>query len=57
MLGVLAEFETNLRRERQAEGIQAAKACGAYNGGNARIDPAAVRALLAEGVRPAHIAR
>ncbi len=30
MLGVLAEFETNLRRKRQAEGIQAAKACGAY---------------------------
>jgi DNA invertase Pin-like site-specific DNA recombinase len=26
MLGVFAEFETNLRKERQAEGIAAAKA-------------------------------
>ena len=32
MLGVFAEFETNLRRERQAEGISAAKARGIYNG-------------------------
>jgi DNA invertase Pin-like site-specific DNA recombinase len=29
MLGVFAEFETNLRRERQLEGIKAAKARGA----------------------------
>ena len=28
MLGVFAEFETNLRKERQAEGIAAAKARG-----------------------------
>jgi DNA invertase Pin-like site-specific DNA recombinase len=28
MLGVFAEFETNLRRERQLEGISAAKARG-----------------------------
>ena len=32
MLGVFAEFETNLRRERQAEGIKAAKRNGAYRG-------------------------
>ena len=57
MLGVFAEFETNLRRERQAEGIAAAKAHGAYKGGKARIDPDAVRKLIAEGVKPAHIAR
>jgi DNA invertase Pin-like site-specific DNA recombinase len=31
MLGVFAEFETNLRRERQMEGIKAAKAGGVYN--------------------------
>ena len=30
MLGVFAEFETNLRRERQLEGISAAKARGVY---------------------------
>ena len=32
MLGVFAEFETNLRRERQREGIVAAKARGVYRG-------------------------
>lgn len=57
MLGVFAEFETNLRRERQAEGIAAAKARGVYKGGKPRIDPEAVRRLAAEGMRPAHIAR
>lgn len=57
MLGVFAEFETNLRRERQAEGIAAAKARGVYKGGKPRIDPDTVRRLAAEGVRPAHIAR
>ncbi|RYF23063.1 MAG: hypothetical protein EOO77_02880, partial [Oxalobacteraceae bacterium] len=30
---------------------------GVYKGGKARIDPDAVRALIAQGVRPAHIAR
>jgi DNA invertase Pin-like site-specific DNA recombinase len=30
MLGVFAEFETNLRRERQLEGIADAKARGVY---------------------------
>lgn len=57
MLGVFAEFETNLRRERQTEGIEAAKARGVYKGGKARIDADAVRKLIAEGVKPAHIAR
>jgi DNA invertase Pin-like site-specific DNA recombinase len=57
MLGVFAEFETNLRRERQMEGIAAAKARGVYKGGKARVDPGAVRKLAAEGVKPAHIAR
>ena len=32
MLGVFAEFETNLRRERQLDGIAAAKARGVYRG-------------------------
>lgn len=57
MLGVFAEFETNLRRERQAEGIEAAKARGVYKGGKSRIDPDAVRKLAADGIKPAHIAR
>jgi DNA invertase Pin-like site-specific DNA recombinase len=57
MLGVFAEFETNLRRERQAEGIEAAKARGAYKGGKPRIDHEAIRKLAAEGMKPTQIAR
>jgi DNA invertase Pin-like site-specific DNA recombinase len=40
MVGVFAEFETNLRRERQLEGIAKAKAAGVYNGRPASIDDA-----------------
>ena len=39
MLGVFAEFETNLRRERQLEGIAKAKAAGVYKGRKPSIDP------------------
>ena len=35
--GVFAEFETNLRRERQMEGIAAAKAKGVYKGRHRRL--------------------
>ena len=57
MLGVFAEFETNLRKERQLEGIAAAKARGVYNGRKPTIDPGAVRKLAAEGVGATEIAR
>jgi DNA invertase Pin-like site-specific DNA recombinase len=57
MLGVFAEFETNIRRERQLEGIAKAKAEGAYKGRPASIDAAAVKALAAEGVGGSEIAR
>jgi Resolvase, N terminal domain len=40
MLGVFAEFETSLRRERQLEGIAKAKAAGVYKGRPASIDVA-----------------
>jgi DNA invertase Pin-like site-specific DNA recombinase len=43
MLGVFAEFETNLRRERQLEGIARAKGEGLYKGRLASIDAAKVR--------------
>ena len=49
MLGVFAEFETNLRRERQADGIAQAKAAGVYKGKQKSVDRDRVRALLAEG--------
>ena len=57
MLGVFAEFETNLRRERQMEGIAKAKVRGVYKGRKRTIDRARVRELRAAGERPAAIAR
>jgi DNA invertase Pin-like site-specific DNA recombinase len=57
MLGVFAEFETNLRRERQMEGIGAAKAAGVYKGRKPSIDALQVAQLRAEGVGPADIAK
>jgi len=42
MLRVFAEFETNLRRERQLEGIARAKAAGVYRGRKPSIDQAQV---------------
>ena len=49
MLGVFAEFETNLRRERQLEGISAAKARGVYKGRKPSIDAGEVRAAAPRG--------
>ena len=57
MLGVFAEFETNLRRERQLEGIASAKARGVYKGRKASIDPAKVRQMKAEGKGASAIAK
>lgn len=57
MLGVFAEFETNLRKERQMEGIAKAKAKGIYTGRKPSIDGDKIRALQAEGVGPAQIAK
>ena len=58
MLGVFAEFETNLRRERQMEGIAAAKARGVYKGRKPSVDAAEVRRLhQEEKLGPAAIAR
>lgn len=57
MLGVFAEFETNLRRERQLEGIARAKADGAYKGRPASIDGVQVRALKAQGKGASEIAK
>lgn len=58
MLGVFAEFETNLRRERQMEGIAAAKERGVYKGRRPKIDPTEVRRLhVQEGLSPTAIAK
>jgi DNA invertase Pin-like site-specific DNA recombinase len=57
MLGVFAEFETNLRRERQMEGIARAKAKGVYKARPSTIDPDSIRKLSNEGSKPAAIAK
>src|ERR671928_1553010 len=58
MLAVFAELETSRHRERQLEGIRAAKARGVYKGRKPSIDPAEVRRLReAEGLGPSAIAR
>jgi DNA invertase Pin-like site-specific DNA recombinase len=57
MLGVFAEFETNLRKERQLEGISAAKLNGVYKGRPATIDAAKVRQMKADGTTPTEIAK
>jgi hypothetical protein len=48
MLGVFAEFETNLRRGRQLEGIAKAKAAGIYKSRPASIDAARVAARIVQ---------
>jgi DNA invertase Pin-like site-specific DNA recombinase len=57
MLGVFAEFETNLRRERQLEGIAQAKAAGVYTGRKPSIDAGKVRELAVQGVGASVIAK
>jgi DNA invertase Pin-like site-specific DNA recombinase len=55
---VFAEFETNLRRERQLAGIAAAKARGVYRGRKPSVDPPEIRRLHAEeGLGASAIAR
>jgi DNA invertase Pin-like site-specific DNA recombinase len=57
MLGVFAQFETAIRKERQMEGIAKAKADGRYKGRKPTVDATQVRQLRAEGVRPVDIAK
>lgn len=57
MLGVFAEFETAIRRERQMEGIAKAKAAGVYKGRKPSVPTEEIRKLRAEGVSPTEIAK
>jgi DNA invertase Pin-like site-specific DNA recombinase len=57
MLGVFAEFETNIRRERQLEGIAKAKQAGIYKGRPASVDVTRVRQLKAQGMGPTKISK
>lgn len=57
MLGVFAEFETNLRKERQMAGITRAKSEGKYNGRKPTIPRERVRALHKQGLGASAIAK
>jgi DNA invertase Pin-like site-specific DNA recombinase len=57
MLGVFAEFETALRRERQMEGIAKAKASGVYKGRKPSVPADEIKRLSAAGEKPSEIAK
>lgn len=60
LLGVLAsiaEFEADIRRERQREGIERAKAAGVYKGRKPSVDINAVRSLRDQGLGGTEIAK
>jgi DNA invertase Pin-like site-specific DNA recombinase len=57
MLGVFAEFETAIRKERQMEGITVAKAAGVYKGRPPSIKPDDVAALKAKGLGATEVAK
>jgi DNA invertase Pin-like site-specific DNA recombinase len=56
-LGVFADFENKLRRERQMEGIRKAKVAGRYKGRPATLDTGEIARLKAEGLGASAIAK
>jgi DNA invertase Pin-like site-specific DNA recombinase len=57
MLGVFGEFETNLRKERQMEGIAKAKENGVYKGRKPSVDIDKVKELKESGMGASAIAK
>jgi DNA invertase Pin-like site-specific DNA recombinase len=57
VLGAVAAFENDIRRERQLEGIEKAKARGAYKGRPPSVDVGQVKRLRETGLGAAQIAR
>jgi DNA invertase Pin-like site-specific DNA recombinase len=57
MMGAFAEFERNIIRKRQAEGIAKAKAKGLYQGRPKTVDDAKVRELSLAGMGATAIAK
>ncbi|MHA7969686.1 recombinase family protein [Rhizobium sp. CAU 1783] len=57
MLGAIAEFETDLRKERQLEGIAKAKEEGRYKGRPVTANGDDIRAAIKAGDRPAEVAK
>nr|WP_276271140.1 recombinase family protein [Tsuneonella mangrovi] len=56
ILGAVAEFETDIRKERQREGIERAKAAGIYKGRKPTVDAAQLRSLRDKGLGATDIA-
>ena len=57
MLAAFAEFETGIRKERQAEGIAKAKAKGVYRGRKPSIDTTKIQSLKSDGLGVTAIAK
>ena len=57
ILGAVAQFENDIRKERQAEGIAKARAAGKYQGRKPKINPTRVKELHARGLGASAIAR
>ena len=57
MMGAFAEFERNIIRKRQAEGIAKAKAKGLYKGRPKTVDDAKIRELKKAGLGATAIAK
>jgi DNA invertase Pin-like site-specific DNA recombinase len=57
MLAAFAEFETGIRKERQAEGIAKAKSKGVYRGRKPSIDATKIHTLKAGGLGATAIAK
>lgn len=57
VLGAVAQFETDLRAERQREGIRRAQAEGRYRGRSQSVDHDQIRRLRAQGIGPTEIGK
>mgnify|MGYP003122140555 FL=1 len=57
MLSVFSSFETDLRKERQMDGIKIAKEKGKFKGRVAKIDAKQIKRLKDEGLGASEIAR
>ena len=52
ILGAVAGFENDIRKERQRDGIEKAKVRGVYQGWPPRIDPTVIKTLRDSGAGP-----
>lgn len=57
VLGAVAQFENDIRRDRMMEGIEKAKAAGKYRGRKPTVDPVQVRELHQQGLGASQIAK